>query len=227
MSGINYEKDGFHYVVPSVDVTEVYNDGFAKGKAEGKSECEGKHFVGTFIGDGTGTAKFLVPFKPDCISVYGMSPFNYKRAHSVAYFTADLKTFGYIGAACGAHRSNGNVMSAPITTKSIPNVYQQDADGWVTLSGLVGDGGLGLGKFPADTEYIVVAAKYTDKTDKQYLDDFVLSLDASSEAVTLSKERVDTVYPNASSGENSDWIDLLNIRDEGGTVIGQRAIALL
>ena len=62
MSGLKFEKDGYTYAVPAVDVTELCNDI--------RAECAAKHFVATFVGDG-GTEVVLpgCEFDPEFVSI--------------------------------------------------------------------------------------------------------------------------------------------------------------
>jgi hypothetical protein len=62
---LRYDKDGHKKYIPSIDLTDVYNE----GRDEARAECAMKHFVGTVVGDGTNTLIINLPFKPDIISI--------------------------------------------------------------------------------------------------------------------------------------------------------------
>ena len=56
--------DGMAQAIPAV---------FAAGEAESHARCVAKHFVGSFVGDGSRVATVAIPFKPDIIAVSNFS----------------------------------------------------------------------------------------------------------------------------------------------------------
>ena len=190
-----------------------YNAGFGDGRNEGygdaQAECAAKHFVTTVVGDGSKVLTFNMPFKPDVLSVYCFEPTNLYKQHTIALLVVNFRTFGYIGGLSSAYRSILNLMSQPKSTKSALDSCTIDENGKVTISNLAGDGVVGAGFFRSGVTYIISAAKCTDKTDKELLNEFVYNLSDVGETVTLCKERVESVYAGASAGTNEEWNALI------------------
>ena len=118
-NGASFEVDGARYQVPAVDVTAVYNEGFAEGKkesydlgvadgkaegrAEAVAECKTKHFVTTITPETTATSiEVDVPFEPDTVLVYGMGSDNYVK-DSLAFYFHDKRYADFYAGATGAY----------------------------------------------------------------------------------------------------------------------------
>lgn len=183
MSGMRYEKDGYQYIVPSVDVTEVYNEahgiGKAEGKAEGEAECKTKHFAAIVTGDGTGSITFgPVPFDPDVVEVICFKDVHKDGAVDdiVQIFTCDLRANASNDRLCGMSNLSKKVedadlikqqnarTAATLSTANISSKLTIDADRMITVQNVTGydgttkkDGTFGLG-----CEYICTAVKVTE-----------------------------------------------------------------
>lgn len=181
-------------------IDEAGAEGKAEGKAEAEAECAEKHYVGSFVGDGTNTATFNIPFKPDIVVISALHPGAYGTNYAYASMWFDLKSFGWIVGVVHAHKSENNrISSLQKTGASAHACFSWAEDGTVTLNAPATDG-----FFIDGATYYVSAVKYTDKTDKEFLDDYINSLEGTGTA-RLSAARVDSVYQNASAGTSEDW----------------------
>lgn len=163
--------------------------------AAGKAECAQKHHVITVAGNGTDKISFHVPFKPDVLLVfvseagmYGKYDVNNTAVHSIYL---DLAGFGMIGGKLELYY-NKATKGLNMTTVSILTRFSQVADGLVTLQNVTdksftNSAGAQLpGIFAEGKDYVVVAAKYTDKTDKERITEYVLGLSDTGGSVTLN-----------------------------------------
>lgn len=162
-AGIKFEKDGFHYVIPAVDVTEVFNDGQKdglkegkelgriEGLAEGREECSLKHFAQFRTGDGSKEITFgPVPFDPDAVEVICFRGVHDAGIVSdvVHLFTCDMRAENDVDTLSGfmvLSKSSGDTTNPkqnarPATMTSPATMLTKctkDEDGYITVKGVV------------------------------------------------------------------------------------------
>ena len=177
MSGMKYKQGDSIYYVPSVDLTEVYN--------EAKAECGLKHFAAVVEGDGSKAITFgPVNFDPDVVEII-----CYRGVHDagnvsnvIQLATFDLRAKNGIDNLCGISLlSNVENTSDPLkaqnvrqpatslSTENISAKFNKDAYGNITASGFVAheqdDKGVWTsipGVFGAGCKYICTAIKVTE-----------------------------------------------------------------
>ena len=174
--------DGMANGVPAV---------YEKGVEAAKNACEENHFATSFVGDGTDTATFTVPFEPDVMIISGPHPFHAtdKGHQMAAMFWFDLRAFGMLGgmALYGHSLTSSKMSTQMLTTTSMLNRYNRAADGTVTITCVQAT------VFSEEITYMVSAAKMLDKTDKERITEFVLGLTGSG-SVTLNKAKVNAAF---------------------------------
>ena len=129
---LKYEKNGHKHYIPSIDLTDVFNE----GREEAEAECAAKHFSGIVVGDGSGTLKVNIPFVPDTIMVHGEDVAAIKEdaaANSANYIFGcafNTKSTDII-AGVGYYTNKGNY-----TQNSCTNKVTVDEDGAVLISNI-------------------------------------------------------------------------------------------
>lgn len=171
-----------------------WEEGKEEGVAEGAEICAAKHFVHTFVGDGSTTATMNIPFEPDKLILFNLDPLVQTRANEIALLTADLSAFGRY-AATVALGSGTALNNAVYTTKSVLSRYSRQADGTVTLSNIL-TSATNVGVFTAGRTFVVLAIKHIDKTDKERITEFVNGLTGSGTA-TLNQAKVNAAFTDA------------------------------
>ena len=167
------------------------------GKAKAEGQCALKHFTAEFYGNGGNSHTINIPFEPDVITVFGYAPTLLTGTNQVFIFTADLRAFGIAGGYAVIHSTGTAMLSVMFTTKSISSRYSRADNGDITLSNIsTGDGE--KGSFASDIKYTIVAEKYTDKTDKELITEFINGLNSSGTGtLTLSKTKVNAAFTDA------------------------------
>ena len=173
---------------------EGYVEGYDAGITEGAEICAAKHFVHTFVGDGSTTATMNIPFEPDKLILFNLDPLVQTRAKEIALFVADLSAFGRY-AAVVALGSGTALSNAVYTTKSVLTRYSRQPDGTVTLQN-VGLNATDIGVFTAGQTFVLVAIKHIEQTDKERITDFVNGL-AGSGTATLNQAKVNAAFTDA------------------------------
>lgn len=142
--------DGMAAAIPEV---------FAAGVAEAEAACAAKHFVGSFVGDGTRVASFEMPFKPDILVVSNFSSEIMNTASAIA----SVHYNGYTGGtlhAYGCVSNGGNYYMSLMTASSVAAklVY---ADGVMTVQNIGNSTYPGF--FYNGAEYAVIGVKLTNE----------------------------------------------------------------
>ena len=174
--------DGMALGVPAV---------YEKGVEAAENVCTERHFAYAFVGDGTATATFTVPFEPDVLVVSGAYPFHATDLgdNMTALLWFDLRAFGMLGGLSlfGKSSASSKMQYSMLTTTSLLNRYNRAADGTVTLTCI------STSLFSKGVTYMVSAAKMLDKTDKKRITEFVLGLTGSG-SVTLNRAKVNAAF---------------------------------
>ncbi|MBQ3134697.1 MAG: hypothetical protein IJB75_02660 [Oscillospiraceae bacterium] len=181
------------------DLQTKYDEGVAVGEHNGAAACAARHFVHNFVGDGTGSVSFRVPFEPDAIKIIGFDPRCHVTTYAAFEFTADLRAFGQLGGGVSYVTSEGSTTTSRYTTKSVLNRYSRTEDGVITIGNL--NSSLPL-VFPSGFAYTAIAVKYTEQTDKERITDFVKGLTGSG-TVTLHQAKVNAAFPD------DEWVALI------------------
>ena len=155
-SGDGLTLDGMAQAIPAV---------FAAGEAESHARCVAKHFVGSFVGDGSRVATVAIPFKPDIIAVSNFSTEIMNTQYAITSLHYNAVKAGTLHAYVGITDSNsGGYYFALMTASSVANriVYE---NGVLTLQNFGGSSRPAF--FMEGQEYAVVAAKLTDAAPVQ------------------------------------------------------------
>lgn len=161
MSGMKFEKDGFHYIVPAVDVTEVYNDGIACGM----KECEKKHYIGFVKGTGGESLVFPCQFDPDSIFIFNFNDLASATADdAIAIYVYDRTSTGtYCGLSYAWNKSTKR-MKDPIgygTSGGAARYERNEAEGTVTIKGVTNGGDTSVNNvFDKNLTYTVICEKH-------------------------------------------------------------------
>ncbi len=175
--------------------TDGYNGGKAAGLGEGAAICAAKHFTYNFIGDGSGSVSFHVPFEPDAVQIYGYDTKVLNMPNTLLTFGFDLRALGRLGGTL-FYSSSGNGSAVGNQAAGYSRVlerYSRTEDGVVTIKD-VGGTSVSL-VFGNGCLYTAVAVKYTEQTDKERITDFVNRLTGSGTAA-LNKAKVEAAFTN-------------------------------
>lgn len=148
--------DGMAQAIPAV---------FAAGEAESHARCVAKHFVGSFVGDGSRVATVAIPFQPDILAVSNFSTDIMNTQYAITTLHYNAVTAGTLHAYAGLTDSNsGGYYFALMTASSVANriVYE---NGVLTLQNFGGSSRPAF--FMEGQEYTVVAVKLTDAAPAQ------------------------------------------------------------
>lgn len=191
------------------DMAAKYDAGKVSGLSEGAEICAAKHFVHTFIGDGSSSLSFSVPFEPDAVQVTGFDPLSSATKNAVMLFFCDLRAFGMPG----GFTMKGNVSSITyfaVGTRKIEERYARSEDGFITIKDVAATGDPAI--FAEGFVYTVVAVKYTQQTDTERITDFVNRLDGSG-TVTLNQAKISAAFTDdawaALIAAKPDWTFVL------------------
>lgn len=150
----------------------------------GEKKHKMRYAVSLGVGDGTNEISFDCPFEPDCVTVSTHGAEAVSAANSVRQMSFDLRSFARYGGIYLIRRSganiNGNFSSG--TGKD----YFQWANGTCTV---IVPQELNVG-YLVGAQYICTAVKYTDKSDRELLEDEIMSLAETGEELLYSKTKV-------------------------------------
>lgn len=178
---------------------------YAAGEAAEAARCAAKHYVAVIEGNGETSISFHVPFEPDFLVVMCYNPRAWGGGGGtlVGQFVYDIRAFGMVSAQAVVYQSDGG-KSQLMTPSSVLSRYSRAEDGTITLENV----GSTTGSFAAGMGYIVTAGKYTDRTDKELITEFVRSLGGSG-SVSINQAKVDTAFTSeewaALIAEKPDW----------------------
>lgn len=169
---------------------------FDAGKAEAEHQCDLKHFTAEFYGNDKTSYTINIPFEPDVITVGGYDPTNILATDNVFLFTADLRAFGITGGFLVSHRTGTNFSQLMNTSKSVLTRYSRADNGDVTLQNLTAHDTECV--FSSNIKYTIVASKYTVKTDKERITEFVNGLSSSgSGSLSINQDKVNAAFTTA------------------------------
>ena len=146
--------DGMAQAIPAV---------FAAGEAESHARCVAKHFVGSFVGDGSRVATVAIPFQPDILAVSNFSTDIMNTNYAIASVHYNAHTAGTLHAyACMGENNNYyiSLMTASGTSSRI--LYD---NGTLTIQNIGNASKPAF--FMSGKEYDVVAIKLTDAAPAQ------------------------------------------------------------
>lgn len=153
-----------------------------------------RRYINTQSGNDTTAITANIPFKPDVITVICFSPLVLSRAKAFCSFTYDLRSFGQLAAT--ATVSTGSTLKLSMFTHSSAQSKCVFADnGDVTISKIGSSSEIAV--FASDMQYVIIAEKYTDKSDAELISDFVNALPDTGGAVTISKIKVESAFTSA------------------------------
>ena len=166
--------------------------------------CATNHFVHSFVGDGSTSVSFCVPFEPDSLQIVGFDPHLPKRSFALAGFSCDLRAFGTLGGLAAFGSETGSSLSTALfTTTTLLNRYSRTEDGMVTIQNISSKGVF----FGKDFVYTVIAVKYADRSDKERITDFVNNLTGSG-TVALNQGKVRAAFTD------EEWAVLIATKPE-------------
>lgn len=193
------------------------------------AECTEKHFSTIKTGDGSETFSVNVPFEPDFISVFSYNPVTASTSKAVMCIALDLMALSRdVGLLTVCDTSTGVVKQYALGlryTGVFGDVdethgprYTRLEDGTIIFSNLPYSAKNATGAiFRKDREYVVLAQKYTTKSKKTLIEEFIESLRGKTLTLSLGKKIIVECYPgadviNAETGEseNSEWNELLS-----------------
>lgn len=188
---------------------KVYDAGFASAEAI----CSQKHYVTTVTGNGMTSIGFHVPFRPDALLVFVSEVGMYGNTAMDSGFLAmaqfDPAGFGMIGGRYTCFFSSGEKLTL-VTTTSMLSRYSRSDDGTVTLGNLLFNNGSATvpAAFIDGAEYVIVAVKYAEKSDKERITEYIHSL-SDSGSTTLNRAKVSAAFTDdewaALIAEKPDW----------------------
>ena len=160
--------------------------------------CSARHFVTEFYGNGQRAYTLNIPFEPDMIVLLGLDPMVFVGSSSIAICAIDLRPIGMAAGVFYLQDTGMTFYGTLMTSQSYKTRYSRAANGDVTLQGLTSSSPVVNGVFNKNIKYKLAAVKYTDKTDKELITDFVNGLPSDySGSVTMNKEKVDASFTSA------------------------------
>ena len=162
----------------------------------GKKPCLENHFVAALTGDGTDKLNVPIFFEPDILSISGYEPGAYKKANALAQFYADLSGFGFLAATSSVYNAAGSLASTAMTTETVLNRFDRQADGTLTITNIRGTSDDKAAVFQEGVSYVVMAARYEKKPLRERIEDYVASLTGSGTAM-LSRRKVFEAFTQA------------------------------
>lgn len=179
--------------------------------AAGKAGCIAQHFVTKVKGDGSGTLQIKVPFVPDCVAVMGFEPYVVTHHGSVMVFVANVRSIAnYAGMAMASRE--GTPYNAILRHVALDARYHCDEDGLITMYDLPCGTGTTDAVFCEGGEYVVIALKCIEQTDRERVIAFMQQLAGKNLTLTVSRKIVAGAFPgadeeNAETGEsmNEEW----------------------
>ena len=166
-------------------------DVYASGEAAALAECQEKHYVTAFTGNGSGEATFDMPFVPDFIAVSNMTAYSIKEIGRILYLLYDVRTVGILaGAGLTITSESGGVKALMMTETKAKSRFNFE-NGTCTLTDLAEY------FFANGEKYIVAAVKYTDKSDKERITEYINALPDSGGSTALSKIKKEANFSDA------------------------------
>ena len=186
---------------PTSAIAEKIDEVYDAGLGEGAAICAAKHYTYNFIGDGSGSVSFPVPFEPDAVEIIGFDPIFASRTNSLLMFTGDRRSLGQLSGFLQYAKGNGGISNAALAYAALSNRCSW-AEGILTFKDVAGSTAVTFGKGCA---YTAIVVKYTDQTDKERITDFVNNLTGSGTA-SLQKAKVEAAFTD------NEWATLISTK---------------
>lgn len=152
--------------------------------AAGESKHLLRYFTDIKVGDSTNTMSFDMPFEPDAVLVVAHGADAVTTYNAVRQMFADFRSF-WKSRGIYIVRQNGTFKFGNISSATLNN-YFRIADGVCTVEV---PAALGV-PYANGAQYIVVAVKYTDKSDKELLEEEIALLADTGSTIEYSNARV-------------------------------------
>lgn len=173
-------------------VAQTWDNGRLQGLQDGAELCSARHFVHTFVGDGSSSMTLHIPFEPDAVHVFGFDPRALTSDYCLFSIYYDLRAFGQCVGFIQHTSTDSRLTNTAFSANSAIKRYQRDADGNTTFSG-VGTSNAEV-FFGSGFPYTVVAVKYTEQTDAQRIEAFLSALSATGGTITLTRAKVEAAF---------------------------------
>lgn len=159
--------------------------------AAGEKKHTSKYATALVTGGGTNTISFAVPFEPDAVFVtyHGADVFAVTNSALTAVF--DFRSFASDAGLLRVRRNSSN-MQANVSAANGKTVFNV-ADGTCTV---IVPSAYGT-PFLSGTQYVCTAVKYTDKTDRELLEEEIALLPNDTRTIKYSRDRVYGVVTEA------------------------------
>lgn len=171
-------------------VKTVFLEGYNEGYSEGEAQHTVRYATAFVKGDGTNVILFRADFKPDCFFVtpHGASAIG---ATAIQQMIFDARSFARYG---GMYRirKDGTNTQGTMASASGGNYFKW-ADGMCTVEC---PSALGV-NYIADAQYICTVVKYTNKTDRELLEEEIAMLSNEARTIEYSKTRINATVTDA------------------------------
>ena len=168
---------------------------YAAGEAAASAVCAMQHFAAMVMGDGGTALVFELPFEPDLICLTGFHPINYMQAGSVIMLVAEMASLASRWCIGSARLASGGSDSYVMKPSSVRSRCFRMSDGRYTIQNLPTSSGTGA-FFSDGLPYVITAVKYTDKTRKERITEYVQSLTGNG-TTTLGIDVVNESFSDA------------------------------
>ena len=142
-------------------------------------------------GNGTGALQFDCPFKPDYILVAAHDADAHSAVNSVILAAFDFRTFAMVGGFLRT-RQSGSYKNNAVTATTGVNYFLW-ADGLCTVAPPSSYNVV----YPTDVRYICTAVRYTDKSDKELLEEEIALLADTGGTIQYSESRINETVTDA------------------------------
>lgn len=171
------------------------------GKDQKEQEWANKFYMTTVRGNDTCNLTVSLPFKPDYFAVLVYEPYAVSISNTFVRIERDFRSFAKWGGSAQYNTGANSNPIAPISNNSI--------DGFITWDGnnikFICPSNMTAYKWRNECLYRILAVNYANgKTDKELLEEYVLSLPDSGGSVTLSLRRY-----NESGITETQWDELI------------------
>ena len=194
---------GVNETMRPVEMPGWIDDACALARAESERNCAAKHYLQNFVGDGSGAHSFHVPFEPDMVLIMGFDPLVLYTEGNLAVVRCDIRAFGLLGGFTQYAVGNGAISNTAYATNTVPTRCFRAEDGTITVKN-IGPSGTPV-QYGAGILYTAIAVKYTERTDKELITDFVHRLTGSGKT-TLNRTKVNEVFTD------DEWAALIAVK---------------
>ena len=183
----------------AVGVGEVYE----AGRVAEHAVCEAVHFHDSFFGNGGKVLTANIPFLPDVLAIYAISPYMEAQGNAVRAFVMDSRACGKRSAIL-VHVNANKADGAKISSDAISG-FLSYADGVLTVD----ISGYGItGVWSEDIRYALSAVRFADETVRGLVEEQIRLLpdtvpSGNSGTMTYNQERIDALFTQ------EEWAALL------------------